>query len=53
MTYDEYVQALADVMSGDSDRVRAGNEALFGAAVGGDKKDKNPLLALADAADLG
>lgn len=52
MDYDSYTKALADVMSGDPDRVRAGNAALFKAAVKGEDKEKNPLLALADAADL-
>jgi hypothetical protein len=53
MDYEDYVKALADVLSGDPDRVRAGNKALFEGAVEGDEREKNPLLALADAADKG
>lgn len=53
MDYESYVKALADLLSGDADRVRTGNETLFNVAVEGDDREKNPLLALADAANLG
>lgn len=49
MSYNEYVKAISDLLSDDPGRVCAGNKALFDAAVEGEDRKKNPLLALADA----
>lgn len=54
MTHDQYVKALADLLSRDPERLRAANRVLYATAVGstgvaGDA-DRQADLALAEAA---
>jgi hypothetical protein len=49
MSYEEYVQCITDLLSGDPKRVAAANEKLFREAVNGNGSDIRPAFALADA----
>jgi hypothetical protein len=49
MTWDQYVAAVSDLLSGDPDRMASANRRLFGMLVRGRDAEKLPALALVDA----
>lgn len=49
MGWDEYVDLLADLLSGDPKRVAEANRKLFSECVTGEDADRHPSLALVDA----
>lgn len=49
MSWDEYVDLLADLLSGEPNRVSEANKKLFSQCVTGEDATKHPSLALVDA----
>jgi hypothetical protein len=49
MSYDQYVQCLADLLSGDAERITDANAKLYEAALDKGPAQGTPSLALVDA----